>query len=613
MFRILPADPAALESLVAALETAERELDTFMGDVQSAYVAAVRRGQPLPPMPRPPGISLMVRSYMLEHSLACLRSGGDIGVNVALADMRELHRDARQALDALARQAPHAGPPAAPSPPDRASVRVDRTEAAADPAGSPGESGQAAADARASLEYLWSRFREGAGRHPGFRHVLIEAPHPAALPDVQAIPHAIGGGKTFAYKANAQIQVFIDGDVQRITAACDALGSLAGTAIGMLREHGIFHPAEPPPDPHAPSMHLPDDWMKTYWLREWLLFLHRQARERPDAPPGLQSVPYVGNLKLAEGAMAHALGCGVFEASALILGRLLAEATEQARQTPPAVPPVGPAGGVLTDTRNAALHDDTVAELTRYLEELEKPPPPFVPTGCASDAYYFNRQNAAHANGKINLREYIDRIRGIDRLSLICLDRGEEMNLPFVRRFVKSVVERTGLSVGEVKSLTVAEAVAYLEPSEPQTGPPADPPPSIGPTGRTEAPPPEGEPAAAGMNGTPREDRPAAGPARTPRGNRQAAADALASKVRTPGDPVSRAVAAAMSLQKNGKPVSVRKACSLAGVDRKHLAEKYPDAIELIEKLAEPDRKPPRGSIDRRTGNLDAWDDPEDD
>jgi hypothetical protein len=189
---------------------------------------------------------------------------------------------------------------------------------------------------------------------------------------------------------------------------------------------------------------------------------------------------------------------------------------------PPVGPPVGPAEGALTDPRNAALHDDTVAELMRYLEELEKPPSPFVPTGCASDAYYFTRQNVEHENGKINLREYIDGIRGIDRLSLICLDRGEELNLPFVRRFVKSVVERTGLSVGEVKSLTLAEAVDYLERSEPQTVPPAGPPvgssppvgsdrPSDRPEAASEQPArrPVGEPAA-GPAGSPREDRQAA-------------------------------------------------------------------------------------------------------
>lgn len=72
-------------------------------------------------------------------------------------------------------------------------------------------------------------------------------------------------------------------------------------------------------------------------------------------------------------------------------------------------------------------------------------------------------------------------------------------------------------------------------------------------------------------------------------------------------------MAAAYALRKSGKAVSVRSACKAARVDRKHLAVKYPEAIEIIERLAEPDRKPPRGSIDRRTGSFDAWDDPDDD
>ena len=87
----------------------------------------------------------------------------------------------------------------------------------------------------------------------------------------------------------------------------------------------------------------------------------------------------------------------------------------------------------------------------------------------------------------------------------------------------------------------------------------------------------------------------------------------MGSKIRPPGDPVTRAVAAAYALRRAGKPVSVRAACKAAGVDRNNLAAKYPEAIETIEKLAEPDRKPPEGAADRRTGNLDDWDDPGDD
>jgi hypothetical protein len=80
-----------------------------------------------------------------------------------------------------------------------------------------------------------------------------------------------------------------------------------------------------------------------------------------------------------------------------------------------------------------------------------------------------------------------------------------------------------------------------------------------------------------------------------------------------PGDPASRAVAAALALRKQGKLVSVRAACLVAKVDRKNLTARHPETIEFIEQLAEPDRKPSSGKHDRRTGFLDALDDSEDD
>ena len=98
-----------------------------------------------------------------------------------------------------------------------------------------------------------------------------------------------------------------------------------------------------------------------------------------------------------------------------------------------------------------------------------------------------------------------------------------------------------------------------------------------------------------------------------PREGGQASPSAAGSKAMMPGDPAARAVAAAYSLRKAGKPVSVRAACAAARVDRKNLAAKYPEAIKIIEQLAEPDRSPPKGGTDRRTGNRDAWDESDDD
>ncbi len=92
-----------------------------------------------------------------------------------------------------------------------------------------------------------------------------------------------------------------------------------------------------------------------------------------------------------------------------------------------------------------------------------------------------------------------------------------------------------------------------------------------------------------------------------------AASNSSEMKAKPPRDPASRAVAAALTLRREGKPVSIRAACKAAGVDRKNLAANYPETIRLIASLAEPDRKPPSGKRDRRTGILDAVDDSEND
>lgn len=74
----------------------------------------------------------------------------------------------------------------------------------------------------------------------------------------------------------------------------------------------------------------------------------------------------------------------------------------------------------------------------------------------------------------------------------------------------------------------------------------------------------------------------------------------------TPG---SKALAAAVELRKEGRPVSLKAACGHAGVDRKNVRLNYPDAVRAIEALATPDRTPRRGTRDRRTGAVDGVDD----
>jgi hypothetical protein len=73
--------------------------------------------------------------------------------------------------------------------------------------------------------------------------------------------------------------------------------------------------------------------------------------------------------------------------------------------------------------------------------------------------------------------------------------------------------------------------------------------------------------------------------------------------------PPARAVAAAYDLKKEGKRVNLKAACVRGNVDRGHLREKYPEAVETIRQIATPDRTPKRGIRDPRSGDIDAIDD----
>jgi hypothetical protein len=72
--------------------------------------------------------------------------------------------------------------------------------------------------------------------------------------------------------------------------------------------------------------------------------------------------------------------------------------------------------------------------------------------------------------------------------------------------------------------------------------------------------------------------------------------------------PAAKAMAAAYELLKEGKPVSLKAACQRAGVDRKNIRERHPEVMKIINTLAAPDRSPPRGTHNRRTGTIDAVD-----
>jgi hypothetical protein len=71
-------------------------------------------------------------------------------------------------------------------------------------------------------------------------------------------------------------------------------------------------------------------------------------------------------------------------------------------------------------------------------------------------------------------------------------------------------------------------------------------------------------------------------------------------------------MAAALALLKEGRPISLKAACERSGVDRKSLRHRHPETADAIRRMANLNRAPRRGIVDRRTGNLDAPDDSED-
>jgi hypothetical protein len=66
-----------------------------------------------------------------------------------------------------------------------------------------------------------------------------------------------------------------------------------------------------------------------------------------------------------------------------------------------------------------------------------------------------------------------------------------------------------------------------------------------------------------------------------------------------------RVINAAWQLKEDGKRVSVRGACKLAGVDRSNFARRHPRVAMLIRSLIRSDHDRPRGLRDPRTGFAD--------
>jgi hypothetical protein len=105
------------------------------------------------------------------------------------------------------------------------------------------------------------------------------------------------------------------------------------------------------------------------------------------------------------------------------------------------------------------------------------------------------------------------------------------------------------------------------------------------------------------------------------RSHSEKAPTAAYAKIQSEVSPVSklapgpRVVAAAYQLQSEGKRVSVNSACVVARVDRANLRKNYPEAVDIIRKLAASDYSLyslRHGVWDRRTGSIDCIDDDQD-
>ncbi len=78
-----------------------------------------------------------------------------------------------------------------------------------------------------------------------------------------------------------------------------------------------------------------------------------------------------------------------------------------------------------------------------------------------------------------------------------------------------------------------------------------------------------------------------------------------------PLNPGVLAVAAAYALKTENVRVSLQAACRRAGVDRKNVALRYPKEAGIIRAMSSPDGNARRGTIDRRTGAIEAIDEAE--
>jgi hypothetical protein len=142
-------------------------------------------------------------------------------------------------------------------------------------------------------------------------------------------------------------QIFLD--VEGRKGAFDALVELAEPAVEQLAGLRLLEPDEDRPDPSQP---LWSDAMKLFYVRQWMLFVHRFAAAHPDVRLLSPELPMLDGFRLEHGGKARRLLLGVFPSSAWAVGRILVDDA----QGDASVPSGGPLPRrVLTDTARQIL------------------------------------------------------------------------------------------------------------------------------------------------------------------------------------------------------------------------------------------------------------------
>jgi hypothetical protein len=127
-------------------------------------------------------------------------------------------------------------------------------------------------------------------------------------------------------------QIFLDAG--RGEGAYEALVRLARPAVERLAGLRLLELTERRPDPSELSW---SELMENFYVRQWMLFVHRHAKDHPDDQLSSAELSRLEGFRLRHGGKARRLLPGAFEASALVLRRIIDAIPEQRPDPKPRV------------------------------------------------------------------------------------------------------------------------------------------------------------------------------------------------------------------------------------------------------------------------------------